>query len=76
MSSLKKELARWRVVSKNLDELCAIPGIDEEDRTCPYCDKTSVRAEILETVSGVDKGMAIGFFSCGSCNEHWSVRIK
>jgi hypothetical protein len=72
MSRLRDELALWRNVARMLDKLHTAKKEDRPIGTCPFCEKTDVRVETMETIRGSDKGLSIGFFTCRSCNESWS----
>jgi transcription elongation factor Elf1 len=76
MSRLRDELASWRNVSRMLDKLRTAKKENGPTQTCPFCRNTHVRVETMETISGSDKGLRIGFFSCPSCNQSWSDLIQ
>ncbi len=72
MLSLKNELPLWRDISKRLDQLYTSTKTNESGEFCPLCGGTNIRAEIMETTHGSDRGLTIGFFTCLSCNATWS----
>ena len=72
MSRLRDELALWRTVSGTLDKLHTAKKENRPVQICPFCENADVRVETMETISGSDKGLSIGFFTCRSCNESWS----
>lgn len=74
--SFKDELPSWRDVSDKLDRLYESRKPEKQDQVCPFCGRTNVRTEIMETVNGLERGTQIGFFTCKSCNESWSGLLK
>ena len=72
MLSFKDELPVWRTISEGLDGIFSAKKAGGPVEICPSCGKTSVRVEILETMSG----LKMGFFTCAFCNESWSGPVK
>ena len=70
------EIPLWRDLSKNLDQIYEAEKADRFLKTCPFCGKSGVRVETMNTMNGSDKNLRIGFFTCPSCNENWSDLIQ
>jgi hypothetical protein len=45
-------------------------------QSCPFCGKSGIRVETMETTNGSRENLRIGFFTCPSCNESWSDLIQ
>jgi len=68
MMRLKDEIPLWANVSQRLDRIFAAKRAEKPAEICPSCGRADVKAEVLETMSG----LKMGFFTCAFCGETWS----